>query len=149
MPFECQLNVTKVLSKNNRQKTLLLSLSSNKFIQSHSIYMINLIYLSQRVLLKVTVDIMASTSIQKQSVCSYLNLNLPGALMNHGNKTMRVDWEYHFLLYFTCGLFWRSMGSLESPHFVPDRLLIFSTRPNIHFPSSTPTHTTYGSTFLK
>ena len=73
MRFECHLNETKILSRKNIRKTLLLSRFSNKFIQSHSIYMINFIDLSQRVLLKVTVDTMASTSIQKQSVCSYLN----------------------------------------------------------------------------
>ena len=49
MLSECHLNEIKVLSRENRQKTMLLSLFSNKFIQSHSIYMINLIYLSQRV----------------------------------------------------------------------------------------------------
>ena len=49
MPFECHLNETKVFYRKNIHKILLLSLSSNKFIQSHSIYLINLIYLSQRV----------------------------------------------------------------------------------------------------
>ena len=61
-PFECHLNETKILSKKNRQKTLLLSLSNNKFIQSHSIYMINFIYLGQRVPI--------------QSDCGYNGLNI-------------------------------------------------------------------------
>ena len=89
-----------------------------------------------------TIDTIASTSIHYVLVALYLNLFRLGPFENQFRRIWAAGVGTPLDL---VDLFIKSMGFLETPHFLPARRLIFWTRPIHQLPESILVDTLVGS----